>query len=74
MAAESFQPIRVFKKRTTRGSGCGSVGRVVASDTRGLRFESSHQQKFIQTKRSELASLAHSVLREVDKMGYRVVG
>ena len=25
------------------GSGCGSVGRV----TRGPRFESSHQQKFI---------------------------
>ena len=29
------------------GSGCGSVGRAVASDTRGPRFESSHQQKFI---------------------------
>ena len=26
------------------GSGCGSVGRAVASDTRGPRFESSHQQ------------------------------
>ena len=25
---------------------CGSVGRAVASDTRGPRFESSHQQKF----------------------------
>ena len=25
-----------------RGSGCGSVGRAVASDTRGLRFKSSH--------------------------------
>ena len=31
----------------TMGSGCGSVGRAVASDTRGQRFESSHQQKFI---------------------------
>ena len=30
-----------------RGSGCGSVGRAVASDTRGPRFESSHRQKFI---------------------------
>ena len=30
-----------------RGSGCGSVGRVVASNTRGPRFESSHRQKFI---------------------------
>ena len=29
------------------GSGCGSVGRAVASDTRGPRFESSHWQKFI---------------------------
>ena len=26
------------------GSGCGSVGRAVASNTRGLRFESSHWQ------------------------------
>ena len=29
------------------GSGCGSVGRAVASNTRGPRFESSHWQKFI---------------------------
>ena len=29
------------------GSGCGSVGRAVASDTRGPRFESNHRQKFI---------------------------
>ena len=29
------------------GSGCGSVGRTVNSDTRGLRFESSHRQKII---------------------------
>ena len=26
---------------------CGSVGRAVASDTRGPQFESSHRQKFI---------------------------
>ena len=26
------------------GSGCGAVGRAVASDTRGPPFESSHQQ------------------------------
>ena len=25
-------------------SGCGSVGRAVASDTRGLQFKSSHRQ------------------------------
>ena len=30
-----------------RGSGCGSVGTVVASDTRVPRFESRHQQNFI---------------------------
>ena len=28
------------------GSGCGSVGRVVASDTKGRRFKSGHQQIF----------------------------
>ena len=32
---------------TKWGSGCGSVGRAVASNTRGPRFESSHWQKFI---------------------------
>ena len=29
-------------KYVRHGSGCGSVGRAVASDTRGPRFESSH--------------------------------
>ena len=29
------------------GSGCGSVGRAVASDTRDPRFESSHRQIYI---------------------------
>ena len=29
------------------GSGCGSVGRAVASNWRGPRFESSHREKFI---------------------------
>ena len=29
------------------GSGCGSVGRAVASDTRGPRFESSHRQNLL---------------------------
>ena len=29
-------------------SGCGSVGRVVTSDTRGLRFEYSHVQNCIE--------------------------
>ena len=31
------------------GSGCVSVGRSVASDSRGLRFESSHQQNLYWT-------------------------
>ena len=30
------------------GSGCGSVGRLVTSDTRSPRFESSHQLNSIQ--------------------------
>ena len=34
-------------KESIKESGCGSVGRAVASDTRGPRFESSHRQKFI---------------------------
>ena len=29
------------------GSGFGSVGRAIASNSKGPRFESSHQQKFI---------------------------
>ena len=38
-----------FLKKTILGHGqwCGSVGRAVASNTRGPRFESSHRQKFI---------------------------
>ena len=28
-------------------SGCGSVGRAVAPNSRGTRYESSHRQKFI---------------------------
>ena len=36
------------KDQFTLGSGCGSVGRVVAYDTRGLQFDSSHQQNFIE--------------------------
>ena len=33
--------------RKNRCSGCGSVGRAVASDTRGPQFESSLRQTFI---------------------------
>ena len=35
------------KLLTPWGSGCGSVGRVVASDTRDPRIKSRHQQNFI---------------------------
>ena len=35
------------KNDTKLGSGCDSVGKAVASDTRGPQFESSHWQKFI---------------------------
>ena len=34
-------------KITNEGIGCGSVGRAVASNSRGLWFESSHLQKII---------------------------
>ena len=37
----------LFLGTSLLGSGCSSVGRAVASDTRGLRFESSHQQTFL---------------------------
>ena len=35
-----------IKKTKFGGSGCGSVGRAVASDTRGRQFESSHRPIF----------------------------
>ena len=44
---ESYQENLLLQNILRRGSGCGSVGRAVASDTRGPRFESSHRQKFI---------------------------
>ena len=31
-----------------KGSGCGSVGRAVASDTRDPQFEASHRQTFLE--------------------------
>ena len=38
----------LFDLKTVKvGSGCGSIGRAVASDTRGPQFKSSHRQKFI---------------------------
>ena len=32
------------KRKGLMGSGCGSVGRAVATDTRGPRFETRHRQ------------------------------
>ena len=55
------------------GSGCGLVGRLVVSDTRGLWFESSHRQNFvnillltveqtkIETKRSGIAQFKNNL-------------
>ena len=38
---------RVNKIIPIMGSGCGSVGRTVASNTRDLRFETRHWQNLI---------------------------
>ena len=37
----------MLHKGAVMGSGCGSVGRAVASNNRGPQFKSSHWQKFI---------------------------
>ena len=41
--------VKISRKiiRRKRGSDCGSVGRAVASQSRGRQFESSHWQKYI---------------------------
>ena len=45
----SFQTSMHFSnKLILKRSGCGSVGRAVAFDTRGPRFDSSHRQNFIE--------------------------
>ena len=36
-----------FYKEVKNGWLCGSVGRAVASNTRGPRFESSHRQNLL---------------------------
>ena len=40
-----------FTATTETGSGCGSFGRAVDSDSRGPWFESSHRQKYIYIER-----------------------
>ena len=47
MKQHRFVIVRVGGKRRVRLVRCGSVGRVIASDARGLRFESSRRQTFI---------------------------
>ena len=37
------------KKELNMGSGCGPVGRAVAFNTSGLRFDSSHRQNLYRT-------------------------
>ena len=39
-----------YWQKNDEGSGCGSVGRAVASDSRCPQFESSHRQNLIQNK------------------------
>ena len=41
---KNTKPVSYVGKQLGQGSGCGSVGRAVPSDTRGPRFESSHRQ------------------------------
>ena len=62
------------------GSGCGSVGRAVASDSRGLQFESSHRQKFIlniycqlywkDENKEKRPGLAHFYLKKDDFLAF----
>ena len=39
--------VQITKQKKLWGSGCGSVGRAVASDTRGQWFKAIHGQTFI---------------------------
>ena len=41
--------VPIDKESQLPGSGCGSVGRAVTFNTRGLRFESSHRQNLYWT-------------------------
>ena len=47
-SSENFCTQIEWSKFTLVRSGCGSVGRVVAINTRGPRFDSSHRQNFIE--------------------------
>ena len=39
--------VAAIQIKIVKGSGCASVGKAVASDTRGPRFESSHRQSLL---------------------------
>ena len=47
--------------------------RVFSSTSIMLQILGSFKKAFIRTKRSEQAKRAHSVLREVEKMGYKKI-
>ena len=48
IVAEGFKKWPKVQKIAQSGhTGCGSVGRVVDSDSRGPQFKSSHRQKFM---------------------------
>ena len=42
-----FLGLTLTQQLSALGSGCGSIGRAAASDSRGPHFESSHRQKFV---------------------------
>ena len=48
LAFERGQKLKRTKQIVFPKSGCGSVGRAVAFDTGGPRFDHSHQQNFIE--------------------------
>ena len=54
-----FQAKLYYKTVYIWGSGCGSVGKAVASDIRGPQFESSHWHKFILILNICLLSTVH---------------
>ena len=47
------KPFHPFKRYHKAGSGCGAVGRAVASYTRDPQFESSHWQYYSPVLRDE---------------------
>ena len=56
---------RLMKNSDEAGSGCGSVGRAVASDTRSLRFESRHRQIIILSNGPILAAFYFRLFHDI---------